>query len=150
MSFQVYIEDAAVSFGTDTDGKKMSYNLWFSGCSKDPKCKNCHNPNLWKRNKECGKSLETWMQKMYDYRDFVEAVVFLGGEPLDQSAAVEVLAEGAKELGLETWLYTGKEYEDIPKNIIKLSDVIISGPYVEEESTKNFPASANQKVTRRG
>lgn len=148
MSFQIYVEDAAVSFGTDTDGKKMSYNLWFSGCSKEPKCKNCHNPKLWKRNVECGESLETWMSNISDYSEFVEALVFLGGEPLDQPAAVEVLAEKARELGLETWLYTGKEYEEIPKSIVEIIDIIVSGPYVEEEATGEFPASSNQKITR--
>lgn len=150
MSFSVYIKEASISFGTDTDGEKVSYNLFFSGCSKNPKCKGCHNPNLQTRDESCKEELFEWIEEIkFCASELVEALVFLGGEPLDQPDAVFELAKEARELGMETWLYTSHEYQDIPHEIMDQIDIAVTGPYKEELHTGNFPASSNQEVIRR-
>ena len=150
MSFNVYIKEGTLSFGTDTDGEKVSYNLYFSGCSKTPKCKGCHNPGLWERDEKCKAELFEWLEEIkFCAQELVEAVVFLGGEPLDQPEAVYILAKEARELGMETWLYTSVEYQDIPERIVNLMDVTVSGEYVEDKRHNGFPASTNQEVIRR-
>ena len=149
MSYSVYIKEKTISFGTDTDGETVSYNLFFSGCSKDPKCKGCHNATLWKLDPTCGKDIKEWITEIdFVARELIEALVFLGGEPMDQPVAVYDLAKHARDIGMYTWLYTGREYSEVPEKIINVMSVIVAGPYVEEKATGNFPASNNQQIYR--
>ena len=78
--------------------------------------------------------------------DWYDSVAFIGGEPLEQQEALIDLLKRVKELGLKRWLYTGYEPEEIPKEVAKLTDVIVAGPYVDELKTGGFPASSNQEV----
>jgi len=81
----------------------------------------------------------------------LDSVVFLGGEPLDQEDAALWLSNFSHGLGLKTWLYTGREYEDLSEDVRKEFDVIVSGEFDENliNTDAFIPASTNQVVTRR-
>lgn len=146
---QVWMHDMQLGLGADTNDECTSINYFFEGCNKFPKCVNCHNPGMWNRKENSKISLHIVEMSMEMYKDNADAVVFVGGEPLDQPKAVYLLARKAKELGLATWLYTGNTYSNIPTNIKDIMDVIVSGEYREELKTGGFPGSSNQVVTRR-
>lgn len=124
------------------DGKGIAYVIYFQGCSL--RCKGCHNPFL--QDYKGGYDI-TEDRILFDIDpEFYDSVVFLGGEALDQPSAVYNLAD---QIGIEKWLYTGYELDDVPEEIKKRFDVIVAGPYVESLRTDGFPASSNQQVYRR-
>ncbi|MEW6769965.1 MAG: 4Fe-4S cluster-binding domain-containing protein [Bacillota bacterium] len=122
----------------------VSVNLFFQGC--DIHCKGCHNPELWPLDGGLEVSVEEVTEKLKSWRVFHDALVLLGGEPLLQPEAVIALARAGKEMGYELWLFTGREYEEVPSAIRDIFDVIKCGPYIEELKTYSFPASTNQYV----
>ena len=144
----IYIENTQVSFGTDTGGL-ISLNLYFSGCKKEPHCPGCHNPDLWTRNEECVDSVRYWVEEIKKYAELIDAVVFMGGEPLDQPYELYKLARTlSAETPYQLYLYTGYEKKDIPDMIRTAFDVIIAGPYKEGIPGAGLCASGNQEVIR--
>ena len=146
----IYIGNIRHGFGVETENKYISLNIFFAGCSKEPKCKDCHNPGLWI--KENGKLMEvSTLLEIIESDGIIGALVFLGGEPLDQEEGLLEIAKYASEKGIKNYLYTGWEYEDIPEEVQKIMDVIISGPYEPELANPEgiIPASRNQVVTTR-
>ena len=140
-----------IGYGTNTNQNGMSVDIFFAGCSIQPKCPGCHNPDLW--NVENGWEMTLASVKNYIQYAFIDGavhnLVFMGGEPLDQPKAVFLLAHWAKDkLGLKTWLYTGYDYKHVPTNIKDTLDVIVSGRYDETKRAEPgaFPASTNQEV----
>lgn len=87
--------------------------------------------------------------RLWRNRDWYEAVVFVGGEPLEQPEALLNLLEFTRGTNMESWLYTGYELDEIPPKIKELADVIVAGPYQDDLKTGGFPASTNQTVLRR-
>ena len=150
-NIKVQLGEVGLGFGENTNQNGMSVDIFFAGCSMQPKCKGCQNPDLW--NAENGFEMTVGQLKGYIKNTIVDAVVrnvvFVGGEPLDQQKAVFVLAKWAKEeFGLKTWLYTGHEYKAVPTNVKGALDVIVSGRYDETQLAEPgaFPASTNQEV----
>ncbi len=139
------------SVGVDTNGEGISRNYFFAGCSFEPKCKNCHNPGLWKAKVEDIVLINVLIADIQKTAKNCLAthVVFVGGEPLDQPEVLLQLAIKAQEVGLTTWLYTGYEYDDVPIEIKDTMDVVVAGPYKESLKTNGFPGSSNQKIVRR-
>lgn len=145
----VYIGNIKHGFGLETEDKYISLNIFFAGCSRDPKCEGCHNPGLWeKENGVCMKVSQ--IREIVEMDDIIKALVFLGGEPLDQEEALLEISQHAKEKGIKRYLYTGLEYEDISTEIREVMDVIIAGPYQPALSNSEgvIPASSNQTVIR--
>jgi len=140
-----------LGFGVNTCHEGMSVDVYFAGCSMEPKCPGCQNPELW--SDEAGFDMTLASLKNYIKSTIVDGavrhVVFMGGEPLDQQKAVFLAAKWAKEeYGLKTWLYTGHDYKGLPNNIKSTFDVIVSGRYDETQLNEPgaFPASKNQEV----
>ena len=126
---EVYIARAEIAFGTDTQHTGISYNIFFSGCSKSAKCEGCHNPSLWQRDEDTKIALSIACDSIRQNADMIDAVVLLGGEPLDQPEAVIVLSQVARELGKKVWLYTGRAMAEVSDEIRAVSDNILSGEY---------------------
>ena len=146
----VYINAFTTSFGINASGG-ISIDLYFSGCSREPKCSGCHNPTLWERDDSCIKDVMFWEEIIEKNLALLDSVVFLGGEPLDQEDAALWLSNFSHGLGLKTWLYTGREYKDLSEDVRKEFDVIVSGEFDENliNMDSSIPASTNQVVTRR-
>jgi anaerobic ribonucleoside-triphosphate reductase activating protein len=148
---KVFVRRIDESMGTDTNGEGISLNIFFAGCRRQPKCRNCHNPELWRQVPTDEASIE-WLYKNLEEaakKGLITHVVFMGGEPLDQPKALFYAGLKAKELGLTTWLYSGYDYNYIPTNIKGVMDVVVAGEYIDELKTGGFPGSSNQKVVRR-
>ncbi|MBC9786400.1 radical SAM protein [Heliobacterium chlorum] len=129
---------------TSDAGGGIAYSVFFQGCSRG--CPGCHNPEL--QDPDGGMDIESAdiLLRIQKYRNHYDAVVFVGGEPLEQPDALIHLLIGINEMGLESWLYTGFSYEDIPKEISRRCTVIVAGEYREKLHTGAFPASNNQII----
>ncbi|MBC9786503.1 radical SAM protein [Heliobacterium chlorum] len=130
---------------SDADG--IAFCIFFQGCHRQ--CPGCHNPEL--QSFDCGKEMDTdeIIQRIQANQRFYDAVVFVGGEPMEQPNALKVLLAAVKSIGLSTWLYTGYNIFSISDDIIDLCDVIIAGEYRQELHTGGFPASSNQIIVDR-
>ncbi|WP_341479116.1 4Fe-4S single cluster domain-containing protein [Heliobacterium chlorum] len=128
---------------TDARGK-IAFSVFFQGCKRD--CPGCHNPELQNPNGGKEITLDEIVARIRWFKRHYEAVVFVGGEPLEQPEALRQLLIEVNKLGLETWLYTGYEAHEIPSDITQRCSVIVAGEYRENLRTGIFPASSNQKI----
>ena len=136
-----------------------SYDIFFSGCAAEERCKDCHNPEAWDFN--CGKDWRYWVFKITeDSRQFggmFDKFFILGGEPLDQDRDQFVLfLNFLQNLGKEIWLFTRFEMDEIPAELKGRFDYIKTGRYLPELSTTtNIQygvrlATSNQEIWKRG
>lgn len=125
------------------------FTIWFAGCNFH--CNECQNPQLWDR--KFGGEWST--SDLYNtiifncYKFNYNTVVFLGGEPLQQDKQELLsLCQLLHEKGINIWIYTGYELEQIDKEILECVHTIKCGMYKSELRQDGFPASSNQKVYR--
>lgn len=119
---------------------KIAIAIYFAGCTL--RCKDCQNQELWDPKNGATLSLDEVITTINEH-PLAEAVVFLGGEPTDQ---LEFLTELCKHITLEKVLYTGREFEVLPKTLTDNLTMIICGPYKSELHVGGWPASSNQRV----
>ena len=87
----------------------------------------------------------------------------LGGEPLSKlSDNRKVIIELAKEIKekfpeKDQWIWSGYTLEEIQaddtmKDILKYVDVLVDGPFIEEQKDLSIPfsGSRNQRILKRG
>lgn len=131
---------AGISTGT-INGIGISCEIFFSGCCHN--CPGCQNPEL--QDFSYGSIVDTndTLKHIDLYKDFYNSVVFTGGDPVYQPNALYSIASECK---LPTILYTGFLFEEIPKYITDLIDIVIDSQYVQELKTNGFPASSNQRI----
>ena len=145
------------------NGNGIRVTLWVAGCTH--KCKGCHNSWTWNYNQ--GKDFLTEqdeiLHKLSEWlsRDYVEGLTLSGGDPLCQNK------EGLLELKQlikwvrinyptkNIWLYTGYVYEELTglqKEIADSVDVIVDGPFIQEQRTYDCPfrGSSNQRIIYKG
>ena len=137
------------------NGPGVRVVLWVSGCSLH--CKGCHNPSTW--DFSSGKLFdETAKQELFKTlsKPYIQGITFSGGHPLERENQEEVYAL-CKEIKnkyptKDIWLYTGYTYDFIvgkkALDIIALCDVVVDGPYIEEQRdiTLPFRGSKNQRL----
>lgn len=146
------------------NGNGIRITLWVSGCKHH--CKGCHNQWTWKfeqgriyrENKEqILEELSEWLD-----RDYVEGLTFSGGDPLcqDNDGLCEIydIIKWFREKypTKNIWLYTGYIKEEIDKSdnyimkeIVNSIDVLVDGPYIEEQRDichTPFRGSKNQRI----
>lgn len=130
--------------------KTASFTIWFSGC--DMRCKNCQNPVLWDKNKGHAYTAESIVDIVCTTCSELNigSVVFLGGEPLQQDIQeLLFVCQRLYEANLKIWLYTGYEFNEVPKELLQYLNIIKCGRYVEELAQDGFPASSNQRIYKR-
>ncbi|NYT18557.1 MAG: anaerobic ribonucleoside-triphosphate reductase activating protein [Methanobacteriales archaeon] len=99
---------------------KVSLVIFTGGCNL--RCPYCHNPEMISGGKEVSQAeIEAQIVKE---RDFIDAVVITGGEPLLQFDEVEKLLEFSKYLGLLTKLDTNGGFPVRLSKVIKLLDYV--------------------------
>ena len=126
---------------------KISAAGYFAGCSL--RCKDCQNPELWDPNGGEGMFVKDVLKKVCDH-PLAESVVFLGGEPTDQSDFLIQLCEKIKQsCDKEIALYSGREFEVLPQALLENLDLIICGPYKADLAVGGWPASSNQRVFKK-
>ena len=134
-----------------SNGKGVGVCLWVSGC--DLQCKGCHNQCSWDYN--AGKPFdEAAKNELFEAlsQPWVQRFTITGGHPFAPQN-VETVVELLKEIWLnfpniQIWAYTGYLYEQMKKEWLECIDVLVDGPYVEEQRdiTLDFRGSANQRV----
>lgn len=133
--------------------------IWFSGCNR--RCPGCHNPHTWDYNQ--GKPLlsKEVLDKIYTEvdHDYIQGITLSGGDPFDQDEqSLKELLEFIKMFKFkypnkDIWIYSGGLYEDFIKNdiireILVWSDVLVDGPFIKELKQLDLPfkGSTNQRI----
>ena len=130
--------------------------LWISGCNIH--CKNCHNQSTWDFNSGIPFTDDTMQEILYDLsKPYIKGLTLSGGHPLDPHNAPEVL-KIVKRVKMvfpnkDIWIYTGYVWEDIIKDdilkeILKRTDVLVDGAYIDElrDISLPFRGSSNQRI----
>lgn len=137
-----YIVKICTSFIDIPD--KIATAIYFSGCSI--RCKGCQNAILWERDIDSLKSMTHVLAKIKE-NELADSVVFLGGEPTDQMI---FLIELCNQISCYKALYTGREFEDLPQQLVDHLDMIVCGPFRQDLFVENrFPASTNQRYFKK-
>lgn len=134
---------------TDVEGIGTRFAIWVQGCSIH--CIGCANSHMW--DKEGGVLYNTndFINLIKQYKDRVEGVTFLGGEPLEQIEAVTEISKAVQSFGLSVIVFTGYEYKDLEQRadfqeLIKYVDILIDGRYEQDKTDYSRPwvGSSNQ------
>lgn len=138
-----------------SNGEGIGIALFTQGCPIH--CKGCFNSDTW--NMEGGdkytEETKYVLLKLIE-PDYIRRLSILGGEPLIErnvERLIDLITEIQSRYGRskKIWLYTGQMYEKVIKEypeLIKLVDILIDGPYVEEkaDSSLYWRGSSNQRV----
>ena len=95
----------------------MSLVIFMSKCPLA--CRYCHNVELLEDNSE--KSFDEIKKEIDSSRDFLDAIVISGGEPLLQNDAIIEIFKYVKEVGLKTKLDTSGIYPDKIRELLDLN-----------------------------
>ena len=134
---------------TNVEGVGTRFSIWVQGCSLH--CKGCANSHLW--NFKGGKVCDTtdFINLIKQYKDRVEGITFLGGEPLEQIKAVTEISKAVQGFGLSVIVFTGYEFKELEENayfqeLIKYVDILIDGRYEQDkiDYSRAWIGSSNQ------
>lgn len=134
---------------TTAEGPGKRFCIWVQGCSLH--CKGCANHAMWNKNGGTVYQIEELIDLITSYKDKIEGITFLGGEPLEQIEAVTEVAKAVQSIGLSVLVFTGYKYSEISgmekfKELIKYTDVLIDGRYEVDKQDFSRPwiGSSNQ------
>ena len=129
--------------GSICDGPGIRTVVFLQGCLRH--CPNCHNPSTWDPRAGFDMDERELAQQLAE-RTPSKRVTISGGEPLLQKEALVHLLRELKARGIETALYTGFEWEELPKEILPLLDYVKVGSYIDALRTTVTPyiGSTNQ------
>lgn len=149
---------AKIKFNDTANCPGVGVSFFTQGCPHH--CINCFNPETWDFNggkeftPETLSSIIQALQANGVHRD----LNILGGEPLcsENLFLTHMVIKAVKDALPDTKIYiwTGYLYEDLIKRedrtsqILDLADVLIDGPYIQEERDINLPmrGSRNQRI----
>ena len=106
---------------------------------------------MWDKNG--GKLFDTSeiFELIKSYKDKIEGMTFLGGEPLEQIEAVTEIAKNVQNIGLSVILFTGYNYQDKIQEekfqaLIKYVDILIDGNFKKDklDYSRAWVGSSNQ------
>lgn len=138
---------AAIKRCTRSEGPHRRAAIWFQGC--DIRCEGCCNPEfipLVIRNRmHLSELLSVIDASASEFG--IEGVTLLGGEPTLQSG-IPSLCIGIRERGLGVILFTGRTYENLPREITENVDMVVDGRFEKDlpETSRNMIGSSNQRI----
>ncbi len=136
---------------TKMAGPGWRFCLWVQGCGRH--CEGCMAEETWDYDGGAEMSTESVFERISAVKD-IEGITFLGGEPLDQAAAVYELVQRCRPFGLSVTVFTGYTYEELlSKNdrnindLLSATDLLIDGPFIQRQFDLSRPwvGSANQQ-----
>lgn len=137
----------------------ISVSFFVQGCPH--RCPGCHNPETWdyEGGKEFTPKVIDEILEALTANGIHRSLAIMGGEPLceNNSFLTLLLTKTIKEKSPKTKIYvwTGYYYDDLlkagnpyVKQILKLADVLIDGPYIEAQKDLTLPmrGSSNQNI----
>jgi len=128
--------------GSIVDGPGIRTVLFVQGCLQ--RCKACHNPSTWGIDEGKDYYVEEIVEKLTK-KCLNKKLTISGGEPLLQYSAILELFKNLNNFDIA--LYTGFEFEDVPREILKYINYIKVGNFIKEQRTTIIPfiGSKNQK-----
>ena len=137
----------------------VSVTFFTQGCPH--RCHGCHNPETWDFDggKEFTPQVLDKIVEALTANNITRSLCIMGGEPLCEenlfltNLVISHIRE--KVPGVKVYVWTGFYYEDLLKNsnphlqkILKLTDVLIDGPYIEARRDITLPmrGSSNQRI----
>lgn len=127
------------------NGTGVRFVLFVQGCAHG--CRGCHNPGTWDFKGGEEMSVEQLAERIRN-TPYLDGLTLSGGDPFyQQEECVELLRLLP---GMDVWIYTGFEYEEIADTeLARMADVIVVGPYVEElRCVGKMYGSSNQRIIR--
>ena len=135
---------------TNVEGPGSRFCIWVQGCSIH--CNGCANKALWNKNGGTTYDTKEMIDLIVSFKDKIEGITFLGGEPLDQIEAITEISKAVREIGLSVLVFTGYVYEEIKdkaeiQELINFIDILIDGKYEEDKQdfSRAWVGSSNQK-----
>ena len=127
---------------TDVEGVGTRFAIWVQGCSIH--CKGCANSHMWDFDSGTLYNTNDLINLISSYKDRVEGVTFLGGEPLEQIEAVTEVSKAVQSFGLSVIVFTGYEYKSLEhradfQELIKYVDILIDGRYEQDKTDYSRP-----------
>lgn len=133
------------------DGPGLRFTVFVQGCSH--RCPGCHNPET--HDPLAGRLADTrgLIAQMRE-NPLLSGLTLSGGEPFEQPEACLALAQGARGLGLDVWVYSGYTYEallnrgEAARALLLACDVLVDGPYLQGQRSLElrFRGSRNQRL----
>lgn len=134
---------------TNVEGPGTRFCIWTQGCSI--RCKGCANSHMWDFGGGTLYSVADFIEIIKSYKDKIEGITWLGGEPLDQIQSVTAISKAAQDLGLSVLVFTGRNYNQIKdskdfQELAKYTDILIDGQFQEEniDYSRAWVGSSNQ------
>ncbi len=143
------------SYGTDGLGTP-SVNIYLSYCDKEPKCKGCHNKELWKDGVGYELTVNQTMQLIEKkYLEMLKVwgkcnIVIMGGEPLAliNKPFVEELCRTIKTtLQTEIIVYTWRTAKE---ELTVGADYYVCGAYEESLKDPNYRFGSTNQILIKG
>lgn len=143
------IEIAGFRQESTSDGPGVRGVLFLQGCSR--KCAGCHNVSTHR--KGLGKTMTIddlimMLEKRFKFRR--KKITISGGEPLDQSEALEELVNRLYSLDYDICLYTSYQLEEVSLTIREKLCSIKTGPFIlsKKSPEATYYGSSNQQFFR--
>ena len=115
------------------DGEGIRLTIFTQGCPHH--CPHCHNPQT--HDFKGGYDIEIKkIISMMKENLLLDGITLSGGEPMEQADTCAILAEEAKKMGLNVWVYTGYTWEELQKEsqkkLLCFTDVLVDGAFIYE------------------
>lgn len=142
-----------------TAGEGVCVSFFTQGCPHH--CAGCHNPETWAFDggKEFTQEVLTEIIESIKANGIQRNLCIMGGEPLcpENQFLTWLVISNVKEQypDIKVYIWTGYLYEDLIKDssskiisILEMTDVLIDGPYIQEERDITLPmrGSRNQRI----
>lgn len=150
-----YLQVAGFLDNSLANGAGLRSVLFVSGCKHN--CEGCQNIEMQSFCYGDKVSLKDISKRIESNMPLIRGVTFSGGEPLEHTKELSILAKEIKELGLNIWCYTGYTFEYIKeevnknvqlKELMSLIDVLVDGKYDElkKDGSLKYRGSSNQRI----
>ena len=131
------------------NGPGDRFVLWAQGCPLA--CAGCWNPDTWSFRQRDVRTIDELVATILATAG-IEGVTFTGGEPFAQAAAFAELGVRLRAAGLSVFVFTGYDLGELAepehRSLLKVTDVLVAGPYVQTQRVSGLPwrGSSNQVV----
>ncbi len=127
------------------DGPGIRTVIFLQGCNI--RCDGCHNPSTWDVNKGNQVEIDDLIIEL-NLKCLNKKITITGGEPLLQYSGVLHLVKQIPEYNIV--MYTGFNFNEVPREILSYLDYIKVGSYHKDKRTTIEPyiGSKNQKFIK--